>query len=433
MTLDLQTVKQRFGIVGTNPKINEAIRVALQVAPTEVSVLITGESGVGKEFFPKIIHNYSPRKSNKYIAVNCGSIPEGTIDSELFGHRKGSFTGAVNDRKGYFEEADKGTIFLDEIGELPLATQARLLRVLEGGDFLPVGSSVPHKTDVRIVAATNVNLIEAVKQGRFREDLYYRLSTVPIKVPPLRDRNEDILLLFRLFASKSASQNNIPPVELDEEARELFLKYRWPGNVRELKNVTERISLLEEDRLITKAVAEKYLQEEGMRDLHPVLVNPSQSAYSSQQFANEREILYKVLFDLNRSVHDLKSQFDELKQTVLPSQEPLAPTVHHFVSPSSTKIATPESVEEVWTQPIDSNHSEATKEINLVKETNSMTEDEKKKRALELLEGKTLREIEEMVTLHALDRNNGHKGKTAEELGIADRTLYRRLKEYGIE
>lgn len=433
MTPDLQSVKQRFGIVGTDPKINEAIRVALQVAPTEVSVLITGESGVGKEFFPKIIHNYSPRKSNKYIAVNCGSIPEGTIDSELFGHRKGSFTGAVNDRKGYFEEADKGTIFLDEIGELPLATQARLLRVLEGGDFLPVGSSTPHKTDVRIVAATNVNLIEAVKQGRFREDLYYRLSTVPIKVPPLRDRSSDILLLFRFFASRSAAQRQIPPVELDSEASELFLKYRWPGNVRELKNVTERISLLEEDRLITKEIATKYLQEEGMRDLHPVLVAPSQTGGSAQQFSSEREILYKVLFDLNRSVHELKAQFNELQRTVHSTSSTLdTPATGFDVSPVAN-IASPSGIAEVWSQPVPSREEENTKAIHFVEEEKTLTEEEKKEKVMKFLEGKTLREIEEMVTLHTLDKNEGHKGKTAQELGIADRTLYRRLKDYGVE
>lgn len=426
MNPNLQTIKQRFGIVGGNPKFNEALRIALQVAPTEVSVLITGESGVGKEFFPKIIHSYSPRKNNKFIAVNCGSIPEGTIDSELFGHRKGSFTGAVSDRKGYFEEADKGTIFLDEIGELPLGTQARLLRVLEGGDFLPVGSSTPHKTDVRIVAATNVNLQEAIKQGRFREDLYYRLSTVPIKIPPLRDRHEDILLLFRYFASESARQNAIPPLELDPEAEQLFMKYRWPGNVRELKNVSERINLLEESRLITKATAEKYLQEEGLKDLHPVLVAPSiEGNFTNNSFSSEREILYKVLFDLNKSVHELRTQFEELRQNV--KSDPTESK--NVIKPSYQEVDSAPSVDYQWQE--SSNPQEA--EVDLIESESPLTEEEKRKKAVELLEGMTLYEVEELITRYTYEKNKRQKAKTAQELGIAERTLYRRLREYGIE
>ncbi len=420
MNYNIQQVKQRFGIVGNDPRMLEAIRVALQVASTDVSVLITGESGVGKEFFPKIVHAYSPRRNNKYIAVNCGSIPEGTIDSELFGHRKGSFTGAVADRKGYFEEADKGTIFLDEIGELPLGTQARLLRVLEGGDFIPVGSSIPQKTDVRVVAATNVNLAEAIKKGKFREDLYYRLSTVPILVPPLRDRHNDILLIFRLFASQSAAKNNIPPIELNGEAQRLFLSYKWPGNVRELKNVAERMSLLEEDRLITRPVAQKYLLEEGLRDYHPAIITPSLNESDTPNFANEREILYKVLFDLNRSVHELKTQFEELKNKSVNEQ-------------ADTSLADEQSI--IWAKPLATTTTTHThEEIAITSEDDEpLTNEDKVKKAIEWLEGKTLREIEEMVTLHVLELNGGQKGKTAKDLGIADRTLYRRLKEYGIE
>lgn len=427
----LRAVKQRFGIVGNTPRMNEAIRVAMQVATTDVSVLITGESGVGKEFFPKIIHAYSRRKSNKYIAVNCGSIPEGTIDSELFGHRKGSFTGAINDRKGYFEEADKGTIFLDEVGELPLATQARLLRVLEGGDFIPVGSSQPQKTDVRIVAATNVKLHEAIKEGRFREDLFYRLSTVPITVPPLRDRQEDILLLFRLFASQAATENNVPPIELDEKAVELFLKYRWPGNVRELKNITERMSLLEENRTISAEVAKTYLQEDGMRDLHPVLVTPQQSFQAEGGSPNERDLLYKLLFDLNRSVYDLKKQFDELKGTVSSTHTAVekAPTPLSNVAPQYTHIEPTEILLDTEQHEEVANHLEE----NPSTLKDRLDDTERKELACQLLDGMTLKEIEELITRYVLDKNLGHKGNTAEQLGIANRTLYRRLREYGIE
>lgn len=428
---NLSTVKQRFGIVGNNSRIDEAIRTAVQVAPTDVSVLITGESGVGKEFFPKIIHAYSPRKNNKYIAVNCGSIPEGTIDSELFGHRKGSFTGAINDRKGYFEEADKGTIFLDEIGELPLSTQARLLRVLEGGDFLPVGSSIPQKTDVRIVAATNVKLMEAIKEGKFREDLYYRLSTVPISVPPLRDRGEDILLLFRLFSSESAIKNNVPPIELDDVAKELILKYRWPGNVRELKNVTERMSLLEEERIITREIAEKYLQEEGMRDMHPTIVTPKPD-HIHASFTSEREILYKVLLDLKHNVIDLREQLEDLKGRIPNSQGSLHRSASDFQGIGDHLSSIEETPEAVWQEQFPSDTSSPRKDeaLSLKKQ---LSDDEKKAIALEMLDGKTLREIEEMVTIHALEKNDWQRGKTAKDLGIADRTLYRRLKEYGLE
>ena len=294
MKVDIQQIKQRFGIIGNNVGLNRAIDVALQVAPTDLSVLITGESGVGKEVFPQIIHQNSARKHGQYIAVNCGAIPEGTIDSELFGHEKGSFTGALADRKGYFEVADGGTIFLDEAGELPLPTQARLLRILETGEFIKVGSSKVQKTNVRIVAATNVNLVQAVADGKFREDLYYRLNTVPIQIPPLRDRAEDIILLFRKFAADCAEKYRMPAIRLDDDARQLLLSYRWPGNIRELKNVTERISVIEESREITADILRIYLPNVSV-EKYPVLVKAENVQKS---FANEREILYQILFDM---------------------------------------------------------------------------------------------------------------------------------------
>lgn len=429
MTVDLQSIKQRFSIIGNNFRLNEAIRVAVQVAPTDMSVLITGESGVGKEFFPRIIHAYSPRKNGKYIAVNCGAIPEGTIDSELFGHRKGSFTGAVADRKGYFEEANGGTIFLDEIGELPLSTQARLLRVLEGGDFIPVGSSTSLKTDVHIVAATNVKLLDAIRNGKFREDLFYRLSTVPIEIPALRERKEDIPLLFRRFASDSATKYNVPPVELTEEAKQLLMSYRWPGNIRELKNTAERMSLLEENRIIERPTVAKYLQEEGLQDLHPTVLSASGGSASQGSFTNEREILYKVLFDLNKSVNELKKQVDDIKAEALPpeSSTPSSQYLPSKVIDSASSLGDGRFEQHKRASSLVSTEiaSEAVEEGECVELT--------EQRALDALNGISLKDIERMVILRALERNDGVRGKTAEELGIADRTLYRRLKEYGIE
>ena len=292
---ELQAVKQRFGIIGTSELLDRAIDIAIQVAPTDLSVLITGESGVGKENFPQIIHNYSHRKHGPYIAVNCGAIPEGTIDSELFGHEKGSFTGATADRKGYFEVADGGTIFLDEVGELPLSTQVRLLRVLEAGEFIKVGSSKTQKTDVRVVAATNMNIIQATRDGRFREDLYYRLNTVPIFVPPLRDRKEDIPLLFRKFAADFAEKYKMPPIRLSDDARLMIMNYYWNGNVRQLKNITEQISVIEQQRDITPAILRSYLPVEDMERL-PAIFQRERS--ENRTFQNEREILYQVLFDM---------------------------------------------------------------------------------------------------------------------------------------
>jgi transcriptional regulator with PAS, ATPase and Fis domain len=301
---NIQQVKQRFGIIGVSPGLDRAIDIALQVAPTDLSVLITGESGVGKENFPQIIHQYSRRKHGPYFAINCGSIPEGTIDSELFGHEKGSFTGALATRKGYFEVANGGTLFLDEVGELPLSTQARLLRVLETGEFIKVGSSQVEKSDVRVVAATNVNIAQAIERGKFREDLYYRLNSVPIRIPALRDRQEDIVLLFRKFASDCAEKYMMPPITLTDDAKELLKNFRWPGNVRQLKNVTEQISVIEHERVITSEILQKYLPK--TETALPVLVSQFRDA-DQKNFSSEREILYQVLFDMRKDINDLKN------------------------------------------------------------------------------------------------------------------------------
>ena len=409
MNVDIQQVMQRFGIVGRNPSFLRAIETAVQVAPTDLSVLVTGESGVGKEFFPKIIHAYSLRKHQGYVAVNCGAIPEGTIDSELFGHRKGSFTGAISDRKGYFEEADGGTIFLDEVGELPLATQARLLRVLESGEFIPVGASKPQKTDVRVVAATNVNIQEAVARGRFREDLYYRLNTVPIVVPPLRKRQEDIVLLFKLFASLSAEKNQIPMLQTTPEAEELLLRYPWPGNIRELRNLTDRISILEYDRHLTADDLRGYLPEttqELTRSLVPVVGRQSEE----RSFANEREILYQVLFDMKRDITALKQTVASLRQEA--HYEPIHTTlVPTELSPLHTEA------EEV-TEPAVETHAEATAQPQPAEE--------------ELLPSKpmTIEEAERILIMRALERHGGNKTEAAEELAISPRTLYRKLQSY---
>ena len=409
MNVDIQQVMQRFGIVGRNPSFLRAIETAVQVAPTDLSVLVTGESGVGKEFFPKIIHAYSLRKHQGYVAVNCGAIPEGTIDSELFGHRKGSFTGAISDRKGYFEEANGGTIFLDEVGELPLATQARLLRVLESGEFIPVGASKPQKTDVRVVAATNVNIQEAVARGRFREDLYYRLNTVPIVVPPLRKRQEDIVLLFKLFASLSSEKNQIPMLQTTPEAEELLLRYPWPGNIRELRNLTDRISILEYDRHLTADDLRGYLPEttqELTRSLVPVVGRQSEE----RSFANEREILYQVLFDMKRDITALKQTVASLRQEA--HYEPIHTTlVPTELSPLHTEA------EEV-TEPAVETHAEATAQLQPVAE--------------ELLPSKpmTIEEAERILIMRALERHGGNKTEAAEELAISPRTLYRKLQSY---
>lgn len=394
MKIDIQQIKQRFGIIGNNAGLNRAIDVALQVAPTDMSVLITGESGVGKEVFPQIIHQNSSRKHGQYIAVNCGAIPEGTIDSELFGHEKGSFTGALADRKGYFEVADGGTIFLDEAGELPLPTQARLLRVLESGEFIKVGSSKVQKTNVRIVAATNVNLVKAVGEGKFREDLYYRLNTVPIQVPPLRERAEDIVLLFRKFASDCAEKYRMPSVHLDEDARQILLSYRWPGNIRELKNVTERISILEEKREITADILRLYLPNVSVAK-YPVLVNQESEQKS---FANEREILYQVLFDMRKDVNDLKKLVHDIIGGNIPvsmDKENIYPTHIQSVAPVQTPLV---------------QEAETIEEENL-----------------------SLEEVEKEMIKKALERHKGKRKDAAADLKISERTLYRKIKEYNLE
>ena len=391
--VDVQQIKQRFGIIGNSPGLNRAIDVALQVAPTDLSVLITGESGVGKETFPQIIHQNSPRKHGQYIAVNCGAIPEGTIDSELFGHEKGSSTGALADRKGYFEVADGGTIFLDEVGELPIPTQARLLRVLETGEFIKVGSSKVLKTNVRIVAATNVNLIQAVADGKFREDLYYRLNTVPIQIPPLRERPDDIILLFRKFAGDCAEKYRMPPVRLDDEARQLLTSYRWPGNVRELKNITERISVIEENRDITADVLRLYLPDLNV-EKYPVLVKKQDN---DQKFFNsEREILYQVLFDMKKDVNDLKK------------------LVHDIMG---GKMPMPVADETPYAHPIRPVHSAPIQEAEAVEEEETLS----------------LEEVEKEMIRKALEKHNGRRKNAAADLKISERTLYRKIKEYNLE
>ena len=391
--VDVQQIKQRFGIIGNSPGLNRAIDVALQVAPTDLSVLITGESGVGKETFPQIIHQNSPRKHGQYIAVNCGAIPEGTIDSELFGHEKGSFTGALADRKGYFEVADGGTIFLDEVGELPIPTQARLLRVLETGEFIKVGSSKVLKTNVRIVAATNVNLIQAVADGKFREDLYYRLNTVPIQIPPLRERPDDIILLFRKFAGDCAEKYRMPPSAWDDEARQLLTSYRWPGNVRELKNITERISVIEENRDITADVLRLYLPDLNV-EKYPVLVKKQDN---DQKFFNsEREILYQVLFDMKKDVNDLKK------------------LVHDIMG---GKMPMPVADETPYAHPIRPVHSAPIQEAEAVEEEETLS----------------LEEVEKEMIRKALEKHNGRRKNAAADLKISERTLYRKIKEYNLE
>lgn len=392
--LDVQQIKQRFGIIGNSPALNRAIDIALQVAPTDLSVLITGESGVGKETFPQILHQNSPRKHGQYIAVNCGAIPEGTIDSELFGHEKGSFTGALVDRKGYFEVADGGTIFLDEVGELPTPTQARLLRVLETGEFIKVGSSKVLKTNVRIVAATNVNLIQAVGDGKFREDLFYRLNTVPIQIPPLRERSEDIILLFRKFAGDCAEKYRMPPIRLDDEARQLLTSYRWPGNVRELKNITERISVIEENRDITVDILRLYLPDQSM-EKYPVLIKKQDN---DQKFFNsEREILYQVLFDMKKDVNELKK------------------LVHDIMG---GKMQMPVTEETTYTHPIHQVHSSSIQEAEAVEEAE---------------ETLSLEDVEKEMIRKALEKHNGRRKNAAADLKISERTLYRKIKEYNLE
>ncbi|WP_396636799.1 sigma-54 interaction domain-containing protein [Maribacter sp. R77961] len=419
----IQSIKQRFEIIGQDPKLNRALEKAIQVAPTDISVLVTGESGVGKESIPKIIHSLSHRKHAKYIAVNCGAIPEGTIDSELFGHEKGAFTGATQTRSGYFEVADGGTIFLDEVGELPLTTQVRLLRVLENGEFLKVGSSQVQKTDVRIVAATNVNMFEAIKKEKFREDLYYRLSTVEINIPPLRDRQGDIHLLFRKFASDFGQKYKMPTIRLDENAIALLLKYRWPGNIRQLRNIAEQISVLEEGRAISGATLHGYLPNSQGSNL-PAVVNGSKS---ESDFSNEREILYKVLFDMKGDLNDLKKLTMELlknndSQKVQEENENLIRKIYG------------EDDEEIETRDASSLNVLQLPEPTIEKPYVPTAQEDKYHFAEEIEEEETLSLQEKEIELikKSLERNKGKRKAAASELGISERTLYRKIKQYDL-
>lgn len=412
-TSELQKIKQRYNIVGNSDGLNHALDVALQVAPTDLSVLIVGESGVGKEIVPRVIHDNSPRRRERYFAINCGSIPEGTIDSELFGHEKGAFTGAVGESEGYFGVANKGTIFLDEVGELPIATQARLLRVLETGEYIRVGGQEIRKTDVRIVAATNVNMRKAISEGRFREDLYYRLNTIPIQMPPLRDRGEDILLLFRLFAMQMADKYRLPKITLTDEAKRMMLQYKWPGNVRQLKNITEQMSVLSEKREIGTETLRQFIPQDPESMELTTVGQPGQHSYES-----EREILYKILYelrgnitDLRRDVMNLRKQLDEsrnlqeaassLQTNIISTGKTNVPMVSPSKSPIATYTPSAEDAEaeEIETEP----------------------------------ESLNLNDLGRQMVEKALERNDGSRKKAAQELGISDRTLYRRIKQYGLD
>ena len=413
-----QNIKQRFGIIGNHPGLNRALEKTLRVASTEITVLVSGESGVGKENIPKIIHQFSPRKHAKYIAVNCGAIPEGTIDSELFGHEKGAFTGATTTRSGYFEVADGGTIFLDEVGELPLSTQVRLLRILENGEFIKVGSSKVQKTDVRIVAATNVNTIDAIKKGKFREDLYYRLSTVEINLPPLRARKEDIPLLFRKFASDFAQKYKMPTLRLDDDAQKLLVQYRWNGNIRQLRNVAEQASVLEKERLLTAVMLRHYLPDMGSQ--LPAVVDINQK---DGDFSSEREILYKVLFDMKSDLNDLKKLTHELMENE---------------NISSVQKNNPDLIKKIYGEETNENKTlefigktENKSEINYP-ESNNVNQYDYAETIIEEEPLSLLEKEIEMIKL-ALKRSNGKRKAAAEELGISERTLYRKIKQFDLQ
>lgn len=415
MTVD--QIKQRFGIIGHSPLLNHAIHTAMQVAPTDISVLVTGESGTGKEALPQIIHQMGSRKHGSYIAVNCGAIPEGTIDSELFGHEKGSFTGAHEARKGYFEVADGGTIFLDEVAELPMSTQVRLLRVLETGEFIKVGSSKPLKTNVRIVAATNVNIPDAISKGKFREDLYYRLNTVPIMIPALRERQDDIPLLFRKFASDFAEKYRMPGVRLTDEARVMLMNYRWPGNIRQLRNVTEQISIIEQEREIGAEVLRNYLPDHGKTNLPAVrAASGGSGASDGQTDFSERELMYKVLFDMKRDINDLK----KLVLDVVSGQADEEITEHH----ASTIRRLHQDVDPAGSADFGSQIHEV--QIHRPGQQ-SFEEHEEIEESLSLAD----REIE--LIKKALEKNRGKRKAASQELGISERTLYRKIKEYNLD
>lgn len=416
-TSELQKIKQRYNIVGNCDELNHALDVALQVAPTDLSVLITGESGVGKEIIPRIIHDNSPRRREKYFAINCGSIPEGTIDSELFGHEKGSFTGAIGESDGYFGTANKGTIFLDEVGELPLATQARLLRVLETGEYIRVGGQEIRKTNVRIVAATNVNMQKAVSEGRFREDLYYRLNTIPVKMPPLRERGNDILLLFKLFTMQMAEKYNIPRITLTEDAKKIMLKYKWPGNVRQLKNITEQMSVLSTEREIDASTIHQFIPEDP--ESTQLAMIPNQGGAHS--YENERELLYKILYELRGNVSEMRREMSDMRKKIdeagklenaTPYQQATPyPTTMHTLAPAEQHV-TPYGMHDMRQQ----NRVEDV-EVEEIKDSDSLN----------------LNDLGRQMVERALEKNGGNRKKAAAELGISDRTLYRRIKQYGLD
>ncbi|MEO6670800.1 MAG: sigma-54 dependent transcriptional regulator [Ferruginibacter sp.] len=415
--MDQQSIKNRFAIIGNSPALNHALNVAIQVANTDLSVLINGESGVGKEVFSQIIHSLSSRKHNPFIAVNCGAIPEGTIDSELFGHEKGSFTGAVDSRKGYFETVNGGTIFLDEIGELPLGTQARLLRVLETGEYIRVGSSKVQKTDVRVIAATNKELLEYTHNGKFREDLYYRLNTVPIRVPALRDRQEDIILLFRKFATDFADRYKTTSVQLNDEAKNTLIGYSWPGNVRELKNIAEQISVLSKDKNVNGEQLRSFLPDHNYTRL-PVLTSSSGSV-SHSEFANEREILYKLFFDMKKDVNELKKMFFDLLQN--PSMAAHAPVFNDNNSPSNVKELAPLTGNTAFKQNM------GAVVIRNDGSNNNIQQHEEVEESLSIMDK------EKELIIKALKKHRGKRRDASLDLGISERTLYRKLKEYDIE
>ena len=400
---ELQAIKQRYNIVGNCEALNVVLDVAMQVAPTDLSVLIIGESGVGKEIIPRVIHDNSPRRREKYFAINCGSIPEGTIDSELFGHVKGSYTGAINDSPGYFGVADKGTLFLDEVGELPMATQARLLRVLETGEYIPVGATEVKRTDVRIVAATNVNIRQAISEGRFREDLYYRLNRIPLQMPPLRERGEDVVLLFRLFAMQMAEKYKMDRIVLTEEAKQMLMRYKWPGNIRQLKNITEQISILSKERTITPEILSKFIPQDK-ESTQLAIVHPNGSDHS---FENEREILYKILYDMRNNVNDMRREISQLKKQI------------EDVQTTSAKIINSPAVAPISPIPTITPTMEDAEAEEYIEPTPEQ-------------ENLNLSDLNRQMLEKALERHNGNRKKAAQELGISDRTLYRRLKQYGM-
>lgn len=436
---ELQKIKQRYNIVGNSDGLNRALDVALQVAPTDLSVLIIGESGVGKEIIPRVIHDNSPRRREKYFAINCGSIPEGTIDSELFGHEKGSFTGAIGESEGYFGIANKGTIFLDEVGELPIQTQARLLRVLETGEYIRVGGTEIRKTNVRIVAATNVNMRKAVSEGRFREDLYYRLNTIPIQMPPLRERGGDILLLFRLFAMQMAEKYHLPKISLSEEAKQLMLKYKWPGNVRQLKNITEQMSVLSKEREIgLDALLQFIPKDEESTQLAPI---PQQSV-GQHSYESEREILYKILYELRGNVSDLRREMNSLRKQLdeargLNGAQGFSQSqpIDNSIIPANYPIdVTPSRTSDIIQSHSDmlNSHSELIHSRPEAQEVEAEEIKDFDNEEMSENESLNLNKLGRQMIEKALERNNGNRKKAADELGISDRTLYRRIKKYGL-